>query len=116
MKQLLYVACAAALLLAGCGGGNNTPVPKQQPQAWTIQAGASDQNEAFQALAYYPAAITIDAGDSITWKYPAGEPHTVTFLGPKLSRRRRTTRPTRRRRAEAPTMEPLHELRLFAPG
>lgn len=86
MKQLVYVACAAALLLAGCGGGTNntTPIPQQQsPLTWAVQAGGSDQNEALQSLQFYPATITIDAGDSITWRYPAGEPHTVTFLGPK---------------------------------
>ncbi len=86
MKQLIYVACAAALLLAGCGGGTTSnPMPKQQPTSWTLQAGGSDQNEALQALQFYPSTITVDVGDSITWKYPAGEPHTVTFLGPKAS-------------------------------
>ena len=86
MKQFVYVACAAALLLAGCGGGNttNTTPPQQQsPVAWVVQAGGSSQNEALQALQFYPGTITIDAGDSITWQFPAGEPHTVTFLGPK---------------------------------
>jgi plastocyanin len=75
------------MLLTACGGGgsNIAQLPKQQPVGWTVQAGASDQNEALQALQFYPATITIDEGDSVTWKYPAGEPHTVTFLGPKTS-------------------------------
>ena len=87
MKHLAYVACAAVLLLAGCGGGTISPPPfKQQgPATWTVQAGGSSQNEALQALQFYPASVTIDAGDSITWQYPAGEPHTVTFLGPQAS-------------------------------
>lgn len=90
MKHLAYVACAAVLLLAGCGGGNNNTVPpgapsKQQPQSWTVQAGGSEQNEAVQALQFYPSTITIDEGDSVTWQYPAGEPHTVTFLGPQAT-------------------------------
>lgn len=87
MKHLAYVACAAVLLLAGCGGGNTTPAApqKQLPATWQVQAGGSSQNEALQALEFYPSTITIDAGDSITWKYPAGEPHTVTFLGPKAA-------------------------------
>lgn len=86
-KNLLYAACAAALVLAGCNGGTNPierPAPAG-PTAWSIQAGGSEQNEAIQALNFYPSTITIDAGDSVTWKYPAGEPHTVTFLGPKAS-------------------------------
>lgn len=85
MKQILIAACATALLLTGCGGSTGNTAPKQQPVGWFVQAGASAQNEAVQALQFYPATITIDAGDSITWTYPAGEPHTVTFLGPKAS-------------------------------
>ena len=55
MKRLAYAACAA-LLLAGCngGGGTNTAPPPAQSLGWTVQAGASDQNEALQALEYYP--------------------------------------------------------------
>lgn len=87
MKHLVYVACAAALLLAGCGGGtnNNNTVPPQQtgPLTFYAQAGGQADNQAVQALQFYPASITIDEGDSVTWSYPAGEPHTVTFLGPK---------------------------------
>jgi plastocyanin len=85
-KRLAYLACAISLLLAGCESSNNTvpPRPPQQsgPLTWAVQAGGSDQNEALQALQFYPATITINAGDSVTWRYPAGEPHTVTFLGP----------------------------------
>lgn len=86
MKHLVYVACAAALLLAGCGGGNsNNTVPPQQsgPRTWFVQSGAAADNQAVQALAFYPSTITVDEGDSVTWTYPAGEPHTVTFLGPQ---------------------------------
>jgi plastocyanin len=79
---------ATSLLLAGCGTGSNnsvTPPKITGPLNWAVQAGGSDQNEALQSLQFYPATITIDAGDSITWKYPAGEPHTVTFLGPQAA-------------------------------
>src|SRR5579884_2460327 len=88
MKQIAYVACAAVLLLAGCGGGDNNSTPpqiKQQPATWTVQAGASDSTQALQALQFYPSTITIDEGDSVVWQYPAGEPHTVTFLGPQAT-------------------------------
>jgi plastocyanin len=88
MKHIAYVACAAVLLLAGCSGGDNTSTPpqvQQQPASWAVQAGASDSTQALQALQFYPATITIDEGDSVVWQYPAGEPHTVTFLGPKAS-------------------------------
>lgn len=90
MRNVAYVVCAAVLLLTGCGGGtSSSPIPggsqQQSHPLWVVQAGRSDQNEALQGLQFYPASITIDEGDSIIWKYPAGEPHTVTFLGPKTA-------------------------------
>lgn len=81
----LTAASVCALLLAACNAGGNSTPAAAPPSTWVVQAGASDQNEALQTLAFYPATITIDAGDSITWKYPAGEPHTVAFLGPKAA-------------------------------
>ncbi len=41
--------------------------------------------EAMQAMRFYPSALTVDVGDTVTWKFPAGEPHTVTLLGPAAS-------------------------------
>ena len=88
MKRTLFFALALTVAVTGCGGGSSntvTPAGASGPLTWYAQAGGSDQNEALQALQFYPATITIDAGDSVTWRYPAGEPHTVTFLGPKSS-------------------------------
>jgi plastocyanin len=84
----LFIAAIAAGLLTACGGSQTTPpqtAPKQLPQTWNIQAGVSSQQEAYQGLQFYPNAITIDAGDTITWTFPSGEPHTVTLLGPRSS-------------------------------
>jgi plastocyanin len=50
-----------------------------QSQTWTMTAGSSSHDQALQALAFYPSTITIDAGDSIVWKAPAAEPHTISF-------------------------------------
>jgi len=72
------------LIIAACSGGGSTSsaVPRSSgPVAWALTAGASDAQEANQGLQFYTNAITIDAGDSVTWTFPAGEPHTVTFLG-----------------------------------
>lgn len=49
---------------------------------WNVQVGASTLNQAFQALDFYNNAITIDAGDSVTWRIAAKEPHTISFLAP----------------------------------
>lgn len=83
----IVAAGATAVLLAGClGGGGSNALPQQQaPQTWQVQAGASSQQEALQGLDYYPAGITVDAGDTVTWTFPAGEPHTVTLLGPRAT-------------------------------
>lgn len=44
---------------------------------------SSDQQEALQSLKFYQNSLTIDAGDTVRWAFPTGEPHTVTFLGPR---------------------------------
>lgn len=84
-SSIAMAIAAASLLLAACNTSNNSisPPTNSGPLNWVAQAGGSDQNEALQSLQFYPATITVNAGDSIIWRYPAGEPHTVTFLGPK---------------------------------
>lgn len=72
----------AAMLISGCGGSSNPAAPLG-PQTWQLVAGASAQQEALQSLTFYQNSLTIDAGDSVTWTFPTGEPHTVTFLGPR---------------------------------
>lgn len=70
------------LAVTGCSGSSTLSPPKPapaQPQTWKVTAGASSQNEALQALVFYPAAITIDAGDSVVWSAPSQEPHTISF-------------------------------------
>ncbi|MDQ2680517.1 MAG: plastocyanin/azurin family copper-binding protein [Candidatus Eremiobacteraeota bacterium] len=52
---------------------------------WKLTAGASGSQESYQGLQFYPSALTIDAGDTVTWTFPSGEPHTVTFLGNRAS-------------------------------
>lgn len=56
-----------------------TPPPAQAGQQWRVAAGASSRSEGIQALGFYPADIWINAGDSVTWSFRAGEQHTVTF-------------------------------------
>lgn len=93
---LAFLACG----FAACGGGGPGSTPSQalpdsaqssaQTQSvatdaalnWSVQAGASTLNQAFQALDFYNNAITIDAGDTVTWRVAAKEPHTISFLAP----------------------------------
>lgn len=47
---------------------------------WHAVAGAQTADKARQALAFLPNELWIHQGDSITWRFEAGEIHTVTFL------------------------------------
>lgn len=73
-------------LLAGCGGSGSTLQPQPPaPQTWNLAAGTSAQGESVQGLQFYASSLTIDAGDTVRWTFPPGEPHSVTFLGPQSS-------------------------------
>jgi plastocyanin len=98
-------AFSLALGLSACSGGSGSPsapqsltpqalpqsagtdattmsVPADGPRTWSIQAGASTLDQAFQDLDFYTGSITINAGDSVKWRVAATEPHTVSFLLP----------------------------------
>ena len=47
---------------------------------WQATAGVQSADKARQALAFLPNELWIHQGDSITWRFQAGEIHTVTFL------------------------------------
>lgn len=69
-----------ALSLAACGSGGVAGAPQANaPQAWSVAAGGSESSEAVQALDFYPNAITIHAGDTITWSNSTSIPHTVSI-------------------------------------
>ena len=51
-------------------------------QSWQATSGAQSPDKGVQALAFLPNEIWIHAGESITWTFPANEPHSVTFLKP----------------------------------
>jgi plastocyanin len=66
------VLCCAAIVFS----------PAVHAQSWQATAGAESPDKKLQALAFLPNEIWIHAGDSITWTFPANEPHSVTFLKP----------------------------------
>src|SRR5215468_5969158 len=55
-------------------------LPQAALAQWHATVGAQSANMGRQALAFLPNEIWIHEGDSITWKFEAGEIHTVTFL------------------------------------
>ncbi|MDE2483540.1 MAG: hypothetical protein KGN02_15295 [bacterium] len=89
-NAMLRASLAAALLVsvlnacASSSESNGSP-PLSAPQSWSIVAGGSSQSEAVQALDFYPNALTIHAGDTVTWSNGTSIPHTVSIPQPGQS-------------------------------
>ena len=57
------------------------PVPISAFSTFTVLAGFEDVDaDGLHVEAFLPENVTVRQGDSITWKFTALEPHTVTFL------------------------------------
>lgn len=54
--------------------------PNAARAQWHASVGAESPHKGRQALAFLPNELWIHEGDSIAWKFEAGEIHTVTFL------------------------------------
>jgi len=72
---------AMAILLGALGVRAQLRAPiVHAAQTWAVQVGANvDLTNGVTANAFFPATITIDAGDTVGWSFPSVEPHTVTF-------------------------------------
>lgn len=49
---------------------------------WYVETGSQSHDGAIMGMLFLPSTITIDAGDTITWRANSAEPHTVTFNAP----------------------------------
>lgn len=80
--RLPTILIAASLTFTACSSGTSTILTPSAPQVSTfaIVTGAQDQNQALQGLNFYPASLPIDVGDTVTWAFPTGEPHTVAIV------------------------------------
>ncbi len=105
---VVYLGVALSLSIAtmiGCGGSGGggtvisgvpnttngvrqtsaspTPAPASSGTVscvtWLAGAGTSCNAEALQGFRMYPDTLTINAGDTITWRFTTVEPHTITF-------------------------------------
>jgi len=80
------LACIAFVSFAACSSGGGTAPPMAPtPSTFAIVAGGSMNMEAMQTFRFYPNALTVDVGDTVTWSFPSGEPHTVSLLGPNAA-------------------------------
>jgi plastocyanin len=68
-----------AVALGLAGGAAVVAAPLQTAQSWRVQAGTGTVDNSVATLQFYSSAITIDAGDSVTWN-AVGDAHTVSFL------------------------------------
>ncbi len=98
MRRLFALFCMASLSACAAGGSHSQVLPmsasRETAQSaqqfaglatanWSVQVGASHDFYAEQDLDYYPNSITIDAGDTITYRVASGsggDAHTITFV------------------------------------
>lgn len=77
---LLFTTALAALGFATVGSS----AAGVAGHTWTVTAGVEapvgQAKHGIQANDYLPREIWIDAGDTVVWRLPTGEPHTITFL------------------------------------
>ncbi len=82
MKFRALPSCLSILALlatAACASGGSVRPSSPGIQTWQVSAGGSAQAEAVEAFDFYPNAITINEGDTITWTDTTHEPHTVSI-------------------------------------
>ena len=97
-RAVCYLCLLALSACSGAGMGSNQTLPSMPNSSgettqglaapflarqWSIQVGASHDSYALQDLDFFPGSITIDAGDSITYKLASGsggDAHTISFV------------------------------------
>jgi plastocyanin len=90
LRALNTSVLAASLMAFAVAAGPAAASQASQPagQTWTSLVGHAITTEqgkpaSWQSLRFFPETITINQGESITWKFNGGlEPHNVVFLGP----------------------------------
>jgi plastocyanin len=69
-----------ALLLGGIGARVQIQAQiASAAQNWDVQVGGDPSAPGLTAINFYPSSLTINAGDTVNFNFPAQEPHTVTF-------------------------------------
>ncbi|MDB5084635.1 MAG: Plastocyanin [Bacilli bacterium] len=58
---------------------SSAPAPAAAGQQWTMLVGGATSDQAFQAMSFFPNVMTIDAGDTVNFKFTGD--HTVSFAG-----------------------------------
>lgn len=81
------LALAMPLALSGPASANSQAATtqgqhahSQAPQTWSVRVGQETPDQAIQGMAFLPANVYVDAGDTVAWTARSAEIHTVTFL------------------------------------
>lgn len=91
--RTLGLLVGASLVLAACGGGEQTPAadtpaaaPAPAPAADAAAGTTHDVNMVLEGTAYkfVPAELTIKAGDRVVFHNISGGPHNVQFWGDSI--------------------------------
>ncbi|WP_039795712.1 cupredoxin domain-containing protein [Nocardia araoensis] len=91
VRVVTGVALACALLLSGCGGDESGPAATttRKPAGPTSTAQQTGDREPAAAtvvvhdMKFSPAEVTVEVGDTVTWKFDDKVPHTVQGIGDK---------------------------------
>ncbi len=75
MFVLVVVAGVIGLTLAAAAPSHS----QARGTTWTVLGGVGSRNNALAALRFLPERITINAGDTVRWKWGGGDAHTVFF-------------------------------------
>jgi plastocyanin len=78
-RRTIAVAILALLSTLGIGAAVSAQAA-DTPQTWSVLVGSENPSMAVQGMRFLPGDITIDEGDTVTWKANSAEIHTVTFF------------------------------------
>ncbi|MGH9178616.1 MAG: hypothetical protein ACRD0N_08695 [Acidimicrobiales bacterium] len=87
MRRVLIVLAVVAALGAACGdddeeSAGTTTAAEGGPASITVEVDGTPDDFTMSALAYFPQAVTVHAGDTVRFhSNDTGEPHTVTLGG-----------------------------------
>jgi plastocyanin len=78
---MVFLALAAfALALAGCATTSSSNTAG--PVTFHVDVGYEDITQAWEAEAFFPKSLTVNAGDTVVFTMRSNEAHTITFNAP----------------------------------
>ena len=60
--------------------GPMAPTIAQAAMGWQVGVGAENNDMAIQAAYFFSREVTVNVGDTVTWNFQTGEPHSVNFF------------------------------------